>query len=353
MNYLSGQYLGFNKNQKIILPIQTNESSANVTTLKNELLNNTQVVSAARGGTYPGIESITSMLFYAEGKPATENVDVQTASVEAGYIETLEIKLIRGRSFSKDFADDTQSLVLNESAIKQLGFSIDDAVGHKVYFDLQNKKNEMTIIGVVKDYHFQSLHQKIKPLALTTSPIFGGPQSYLIADVKTNDYPALISSFQNLWKKINPNSPFEYSFLDQDFQKNYDKEERTSQLIVYFTVVAILIACLGLFGLTTFTAEQRIKEIGVRKILGANITQIVALLSKDFLKLVMFSIALSVPIGYYVMNGWLETFAYRVGIEWWVFAVSGIAAILIAVFTISFQAVKAALANPVKSLRAE
>lgn len=353
MSYLGSRNLGFDKSQKIIIPIQTNESLANVDVFKNELLNNVSVLAACKGGSYPGIESVTSMLFHAEGNAPHENVDIHTIHADDSYIQTLGIKLLRGRGFSKEFTNDTLALVLNEAAVNELGYTIQNAVGRKVYFTFQNEKIEMNIIGVVADYHFQSLHQKIKPLALSILPIFSVPTSYLIVDVKTSNYAGLISAFQKLWNKINANSPFGYSFLDQDFQKNYEKEERTSQLIQYFTFIAVVIACLGLFGLTTFTAEQRTKEIGVRKVLGASASQIVKLLSKDFLKLVMVAILLSWPVAYYFMNQWLEGFAYRIRIEWWVFVSSGVAAILIALLTISFHTIKAAIANPVKSLRSE
>ena len=353
MKYLSNQGLGFNKNQQIILPIQTNEANKNSTTLANELLANSQVINVTKGGTYPGIESVTSMLFYGEGKTAHENVDVQTTYAEPGYIETLGIKLLQGRAFSKEFADDTNAVILNEEAVKQLGYTVDNSVGKKIFYEFQNQKHSMNVIGVVKDYHFQSLHQKIKPLMLTPAPFFGGPNQYLIANVKSTSYAELITAFEKKWKKINPESPFSYSFLDEDFQKNYIKEERTSQLIQYFTVIGIVIACMGLFGLATFIAEQRIKEIGVRKVLGASITQIVTLLSKDFLKLVIISIIISSPIAYYLMNKWLQEFAYRIDIQWWIFVLAGMVATLIAFCTVGYQAIKAALTNPVKSLKSE
>lgn len=182
---------------------------------------------------------------------------------------------------------------------------------------------------------------------------FSGPNAYLILDVRSRDYAELLTAIQKTWNRINPDSPFAYSFLDQDFQKNYAKEERTSQFIQYFTLIAIVIACMGLFGLATFTAEQRIKEIGVRKVLGASVSQIVTLMSKDFLKLVMASIVLSSPIAYYGMDQWLQSFAYRIDIQWWVFVVAGVIAALIALFTVSFQAIKAAITNPVNSLKSE
>lgn len=353
MSYMSNQNLGFDKSQKIVLPIQTSEADASSNTLKNELLNNSQIIAAAKGGTYPGIESVTSMLFYAEGKTAQENVDIQTNYAEPGYIETLGIELLQGREFAKEFTNDQGSLILNEAAINKLGYTINNAVGKKVYFEFQDTVQSMNIIGIVKDYHSQSLQQKIKPLALSVHPLFSGPTTYLILNVKSNHYSELIATLQKAWNKINPNSPFSYSFLDQDFQKNYEKEELTSQLIQYFTLIAIVIACLGLFGLATFTTEQRVKEIGVRKVLGASVSQIINLLSKDFMKLILISIVLSSPIAYYLMNEWLSGFAYRIDIKWWVFAMAGSAAVLIALLTISFQAIKAALVNPVESLRSE
>ncbi len=353
MSFLSTQNLGFNKAQKIILPLQTSESGKNAEILKNELLNNSQVISATVGGTYPGIENIQDALFYAEGKSVNETVDIISAHVGEGYIETLGIELLQGRGFSKDFKSDSSAIVLNEAAVKDLGYSMNNAVGRNIYFEWKGKKLTMNIIGVVKDYHFQSLQQKVKPMGLTISPFFSSPNNFVIINLKSNNYAALIESFEKTWSKINPGSPFSYSFLDQDFQKNYEKEDRTLALIGYFTLIAIIIACLGLFGLASFTAEQRIKEIGVRKILGASVTQVVALLSKDFLKLVVLSVLLASPIGYYIMKKWLEGFAYHVAISWWMFVGVAISAIAIAFLTVSSQALKAALANPVNSLKSE
>ena len=211
----------------------------------------------------------------------------------------------------------------------------------------------MTIVGVVKDYHFQSLHENIKPLALTVNPIFKLSNGYLILDSESSNYSELMGTIQRSWNSINTSSPFAYSFLDQDFQRSYEKENLTAKLIHSFTVIAIVIACLGLFGLAAFTAEQRFREIGVRKVLGANVSQIIALLSKDFMKLIILSILLSSPIAYYAMNKWLSGFAYRTDIEWWVFLLAGSATMFIALLTVSFQAIAAALANPVESLRTE
>jgi len=197
----------------------------------------------------------------------------------------------------------------------------------------------------------QDLHVGIEPYAfqLNTPPVY----NYLIVHAKAADISAALRTIQVGWHKLNPNEPFEYSFLDEDFQKNYEAENRLASIVGYFTAIAILISCLGLFGLATFSAEQRTKEIGVRKVLGASITGIVALLSKDFLKLVAISIVVASPIAWWVMHKWLQDFAYRINIGWMVFALTTVLALAIALITISFQAIRAAIANPVKSLRTE
>jgi len=353
MDYVSRQDLGFSKNQKIILPLQTGEAAASYKVLKNELSGNPNVLASAMGSTYPGIENIQDMLFYAEGKSVKENTDISTGYIENDYIKALGIRLLNGRGFSKEFTADSNALVLNETAVNKLGYTVNNAVGRKVYYEFHNKKSAMNIIGVVKNYHFEGLQQEIKPMALTVSPFFSSANSYLIVDVKNGDYASVLTGIEKSWKKINPHSPFEYSFLDKDFQRNYEKEERTSALIRYFALIAILIACLGLFGLATFTAEQRTKEIGIRKVLGASVFGITSLLSKDFIKLILIAILIASPIAWLAMNKWLDNFSYKVPVSWWMFAVAGLLAIIIALATISFQAIKAAVANPVKSLRTE
>lgn len=353
MDYLSNRNLGFNKTQKLIFPIQSIESSDHLKALKNELANDPEVVSSAKGSTYPGIENIQGMLFYGEGKSAVENIELSTASIESDYIKTLGIQLLRGRGFSEEFKADSNAVVLNETALTKLGYTLDNAVGKKVFYDFQNQRIAMNVIGVVKDYHFDGLQKEIRPLALTISPFFSAASSYLIVNVKTSNYSKMIGKISKLWQKINPNTPFEYSFLDQDFQKNYEKEERTSQLISYFAFVGIFIACLGLFGLATFTAEQRTKEIGVRKVLGASVLSITKLLSGDFLKLVFIAILVASPLSWWVMDKWLSNFAFKTAITWQTFAIAGFLLILMSLITIGYQTIRASLMNPVKSMRSE
>jgi putative ABC transport system permease protein len=241
---------------------------------------------------------------------------------------------------------------LNEEAIRQIGFtSPQDAIGKPVHFDWRGQSFQWTIIGVVKDFHFRDLHVKIEPYAfqLNNAPSY----NYIIVHSKAPNVTPVLRSIESSWKKLDPNEPFEYSFLDEDFQKNYEAENRLASIVNVFTFIAIFISCLGLFGLATFSAEQRTKEIGVRKVLGATVASIITLLSKDFIKLVAIAILIASPLAWWVMNRWLQDFAYRINISWIVFLITTVAALAIALLTISIQAIRAALANPVKSLRTE
>ena len=353
MHFIQNQNLGFESAHKIIIPLKTPESIGHIVSLKNELLNENQIMDLAVGGSYPGNESITDMLFFGEGKTSQDNVDVQTTYIEPGYEETLGMTLLKGRFFSEEFKSDSNAVILNETAIRQLDYDVETAVGRLVYYGLNGEKYSMRIIGVVKDYHFRGLQTEIEPMALMTSLDFSGPSRFLIANIKSDDYPELIGQMEQVWTSINPGSPFQYSFLDEDFARNYDKEVLTFQLIKSFTFIAIVIACLGLFGLTAFATERRTKEIGVRKVLGANVVQIISLLSKDFVKLVLVGVIIGAPIAYWIMDEWLSSFAYRISISWLIFLVAAFVAVFLALATVSFQATKAAFLNPVKSLRSE
>ncbi|HEU4634400.1 MAG TPA: FtsX-like permease family protein, partial [Flavisolibacter sp.] len=249
-------------------------------------------------------------------------------------------------------ADTNNRIVINMEAVRQIGFaSPQEAIGKRLYFDWRGQSYNYTVVGVIKDFHFQDLHVPIAPYGffLNNQPYY----NYLIVHAKTANIPALLTQLQKTWATLNPNEPFEYSFLDEDFQKNYDTENRRAAMVDFFTMIAILISCLGLFGLATFSAEQRTKEIGIRKVLGASVTDVVRLLSKDFLRLVLIALVVAAPVGWYFMSKWLQDFAYRIHISWWIFFIAGLFALVIAFFTIASQAVRAALSNPVKNLRTE
>jgi putative ABC transport system permease protein len=353
LDFVQSRQLGFNKNQQLILPLQSGylNSENNYAALRNELVKFPEVRSVSSGSAYQGIVNMNDMLFYGEGKSTKYNVDVHVSAVGDDYLQTLGFRLLSGRAFSKEFTADSASIILNETAVKKFGYTPVSAIGKHVKYDVGNMHGNMQVVGVVKDFNYESLHNLVQPFGFTTT--FGNKYGYMIINLSTNNYAGAIQKAEKAWIKLFPAVPFEYSFLDQDFQRNYEKEQITSGIVTYFTIIAIVIACLGLFGLSAFSAEQRIKEIGVRKVLGASVSNITMLLSKDFISLVCIAILIASPIAWWAMNKWLQGFAYRVNISWWVFMLAGLLALLIALATVSFQAIKAAIANPVKSLRSE
>jgi len=270
--------------------------------------------------------------------------------VDEDYIPTLNIKMIAGRNFSKDMATDSSAVIINVAFAKLLGHS--NPVDQFVYSPANNQLTKITrfhIIGVMKDFNFKSLRDNVPPLLFNLTHNMG----VLSVRINTADIPGLLAQVKSKWKDVSPNQQFNYSFMDQEFDALYRSEQRMGAISIAFTSLAIIIACLGLFGLAAYAAEQRTKEIGIRKVLGANVSTIVNMLSRDFIKLVLISIIIAAPLAWWVMQKWLQSFAYRQNIQWWVPALAAVSAILIAFITISFQSIKAALSNPVNSLRSE
>ena len=353
MKFLRSADLGFAKSQQIIIPLRSENAKNMYHSFKNELSKQSGIANVGASLYYPGISNIADNIFYKDGENMQQAKDIKMNYIDPGFLQTLAIKPVAGRIFSDDYPEDTSgTIVLNQTAIKTMGFSSpENAVNQNLHFTFNDSTYNFKIIGVVKDFHYEDLHLPIGPYGfqLNTPPLY----NYAIVHVKSGDMNSALNTIKKTWHTLNSSEPFDYSFLDKDFQKNYTAETRLSAIVGYFTIIAILISCLGLFGLATFSAEQRIKEIGVRKVLGASVTSIVTLLSKDFLKLVIISIVIASPLAWLVMNKWLESFAYRINISWIYFAITTVAAISIALITISFQAIKAAVANPVKSLRTE
>jgi len=352
MNYIMTKNLGFTEKQQIVIPLRGDNARSIYQNLKNEVKKNPMVLSAGGSYYYPGIFNPSDMNFYQEGKTVKEAYNLKMNYVDVDFLQTLDIKTVAGRLFSEKFpADTNRRLIINEEATRKFGFKPAEAIGKPLFFDWKGETMRYEIVGVVKDFHFESLQQSIKPFAfqLTPTPEY----SYLIVHSNTSEVKKLLSSINTAWEKLNPNEPFEYSFLDQDFQKNYEAQQRLSGMVGYFTIIAIVICCLGLFGLASFSAEQRTKEIGIRKVLGSTVIGIVGLLSKDFMKLVLISNLMALPIAWYVMHKWLQEFAYRTTLDWWLFVIAGITAFTIALATVSYQAVKAGISNPVRSLRTE
>ncbi|HEX5654553.1 MAG TPA: ABC transporter permease [Chitinophagaceae bacterium] len=355
MKYLQQKDLGFQKDQQIIIPLRTSTAKNSVRAFKDEMANNTAIQNMGTSMAYPGIFNPQDWLMYREGQTMNNSKQVYINLVDNNFLQTLGVKPIAGRLFSSEFAADTlTSFVINEAALREFGFaSPQEAVGKFLAADWDGVQNRFTIIGVVKDFHFKDLHETIEPFAFRFYHDADAGFNYMIAHSSGNNIKQSLSALETTWKKLNPNEPFEYSFLDQDFQKNYEAESRQAKLINSFTLIAIIISCLGLFGLATFTAEQRTKEIGIRKALGASVSGVVMLLSKDFLKLVIIAVFIASPLAWYALRQWLQNFAYQTSIGWPVFAWTALIALFIAFATISFQAIKSALANPVKSLRTE
>jgi len=270
------------------------------------------------------------------------------------YIPTMKMQMAAGRNFSQDFLSDSAAVIVNETAARLLGFK--DPLNKILYRPNGSAENNGTyptqayhIIGVLKDFNFSSMHDAVGPLIIEMGESFGK----IAMRVNTKNIPGLISQVQDKWNTMAPGQPFSYSFLDEDFDKMYRADQRTGKLFITFAVLAIFIACLGLFGLVTYAAEQRIKEIGIRKVLGASVSEIVAMISKDFLGLVLIAFVIAFPLAWWMMNKWLQSFAYRINISWLVFVLAGVLTIFIALVTVSFQAIRAAMANPVRSLRSE
>jgi putative ABC transport system permease protein len=276
----------------------------------------------------------------------------QELMVDADYIPTLEMRLAEGRNFSgSNNGDKYGAALVNETLMKDLGWK--EAKGKRLKFEYgEGEIGERTVIGVVKDFHTYSLQHKVEPMVLLMPPA-SSMEDNLYVKINTAKTTEALAFIEKVYKQFDKANPVEFNFLDQNFAKQYAAEQKQEQLSLIFTLLAVFIACLGLFGLAAFTAQQRVKEIGVRKVLGATVTSITIMLGKDFIKLVFLSILIAAPIAWYAMNKWLEDFAYRINIGWGVFVIAGIIAMLIAIITVSFQAIKAAVANPVKSLRSE
>lgn len=345
MQFMRSQELGFNKEQTLIL--ETNVSPSQ-TSLKLALDNLPGIVSTSLGSAVPGGENSGA---YSEIE--NKNGDMQVANIDVyfvdyDYMDQLGLKIVAGRGFSRDFVtDSTEAMVLNEKAVKLLGYSSpEDALGAK--FDQWGRQGQ--IIGVTKDFHFKSLQQNIKPLTVRIEP---NNTNFMAVKISPENSTQTVALIQDTWQTILPDQPFDYYFLDEFFDRQYRTEERFGNLFLNFAALAILISCLGLLGLAAYSTLQRKREIGIRKVLGSTVGGVVNLLSKEFLKLVGIAFLIATPIAWFGMHYWLEDFAYRIEIQWWMFALAGGSALLIALLTVSFHAVKASLANPVKSLRTE
>jgi putative ABC transport system permease protein len=345
MNFMQNQDLGFSKDQMMV--IDTNGDPAK-NTFEQSVKELPNVKSTALSGSVPGggNPGAYSEIENKHGDMQIANLDLYF--VGFNFINQYKIKMVAGRGFSKDFGTDTtQAMVLNEAAVKLFGYtSPEQAIGKR----FKQWGREGKIIGVMKNFHFRSLQEEIKPLSMRIEP---GGCNLVSIKVAAANLPKTIAAVEKKWKTLIPDRPFNYYFLDEFFNRQYRSQVQFGHLFLNFAILAIFISCLGLLGLASYSTVQRTKEIGIRKVMGASVSNIVNLLSIDFLKLVLISFIIAAPLAWYFMHQWLKDFAYRININWWIFLVAGVTAVLVALFTISFQAIRAAIANPVESLRTE
>jgi putative ABC transport system permease protein len=346
MDFMRNRDLGFSKDQIIVMDTNGDtgkeafkQTIAAIPGVKSVTLSSS-VPGGGNAGAYSEIEN-------KKGDLQIANLDLYF--VDFDYINQFKIKMVAGRPFSKDFmtTDTSQAMVLNEEAVKLFGYSSpQQAIGRR----FKQWGREGKIVGVMKDFHFKSLQEKIKPLSMRVEL---KNINLVSVKVSADHLPGTLAAIESKWKQFLPNRPFSYFFLDEFFDRQYRSEQRFGKLFFNFSILAIAISCLGLLGLASYSTYQRTREIGIRKVLGASTSGIVNLLSADFMKLVLISFFIAAPVAWYFMYKWLQDFAYRIDIQWWVFVAAGILAMIVAIATISFQAVKAALSNPVKSLRSE
>lgn len=351
LNYIKNKDLGFDKNQKLVLSFYTDDGRQKMKALETDLQQLSEVKYVSESDTYLTHSTGSDFPVYLAGGNQYTSVGAVNMGADEKFTRANGIKIIAGRDF--DVKDSVKTLV-NETLCKRLGLPVNKAPGTKLYskyFD--GSVHSFEIVGVMKDFNFESLHGEVTPFMIFHNDNANKYFSYITVSVSSADYKSLLSKMGAIWQKNLPGVPFEYTFLDQEVQKQYTAEISLSNIINSFTLMAILISCLGLFGLAAFSAEQRQKEIGIRKVLGASVSSVVGLLSKEFVWLVGIAFILATPLSWWAMHKWLEAFAYKVPVAWWMFAIAGVLSIVIALITVSFQAIKAALANPVKSLKTE
>ncbi len=350
VSFMRHQDLGININQTLVLDgAQTLKDSLYQTSyqpFKDEILRQTGVKSMSASTTVPGEEIYWTSGIKRLNPPNSESVTLYHLGIDYDFIPQFQLKLVAGRNFSKDFRTDEKAAILNEQAVSLLGFkNAEEAINQKII-----RRDTLTIIGVIQSFHHQGLQKAIDPQLILLRP--NTRNSYSIK-LSSNNMAKSVAAIQNIWNKHFPGDPFNYFFLDEFYNAQYKADQQFGKVFTLFAMLAILIACFGLLGLSSYNILQRTKEVGIRKVLGASTRSVIYILSKDFLMLVLIAFVLAVPVTWWIMHKWLEDFAYRINIGWWVFIVAGLLSVLIALVTISFQAIKAAIANPVKSLRTE
>jgi putative ABC transport system permease protein len=350
LKFIQGKDLGYTKDQVLVID-DVYATGNQAKSFKEDVLQLGQVENATLSGFLPTPSNRSDSSYFVDGVIDQDNaVQLQQWKVDYDYIKTLDLEILAGRDFDRNKRTDSLGMIINEAAVATLGVAPEKALGMRVSSDVGvDNPRFYTIIGVVKNFHFKSLRENVGALSLT----IGNYSNAMAVKLHAGDVANTIAKIEEKWKKVAPGQPFNYYFMEDSFNHTYEAEQRLGKIFTIFTTLSILIACLGLFGLAAFNAEKRSKEIGVRKVLGASVSQITYKLSIDFLKLVGIAILVSLPLAWYVMNKWLEDFTYRIEIGWGIFALAATLAVVISIITVSYQSIKAALANPIKSLRTE
>jgi putative ABC transport system permease protein len=353
MQYLQSKSLGFDKEQMLVIERVNALSRESANTFVEEVRSLPEVMAAAGSASLPGRQrDFFGNQFQPEG--SSEILTTKTMLIADDLAETIGLELVEGSWFSKD-RQDSLTILLNETAVKTMG--LQNPIGLKLLNVQQRREGNITvaftIIGVVKDFHFQSLRDPITPLVLINSENFGGGFGLAMARIKAGENTAAIAAIEQKWKQVAPDQPFKYLFLDENFNANYKAERQAGNLFAVFAGLAILVACVGLFGLSAYTAHLRTKEIGIRKVMGASVASTAILLARDFTRMVIIAFVIAIPASWFLAKQWLDGFAYRVEITIGIFVLAGFTTILIAWITVSFQAIRTALLNPVQSLKSE
>jgi putative ABC transport system permease protein len=344
VHYLAGKDLGFNKEQVIVLPLANTSLASNISSFINDLKKYPGITNVTATNNIPG-QGFNGYGIIPEGHSPEEHLLASVLETDANFASAYHVQLTQGRFFSPGFPGDTSnSIVINEAMARYLNWRNPVGKQLEIYEETKGK-----VIGVIKDFNFASLRESVQPLAI----MLRNNAQFLSVKLKPGTTQVSLDHISKTWKQFEPTYPFDYFFMDEKMNQYYQSDVRLMNVLSIFSGLAICIACMGLFGLSIYTARQRTKEIGIRKVLGASVAQVTLLLSKDFLKLVLIAAVIAFPIAWWAMNSWLQDFAYRINISWSVFVIAGLVSTLIALFTISFQAIKAAVANPVKSLRSE
>ncbi len=350
LEFINDKELGFNK-EKVLFVKARNDIDRKFDALRNEWLKNNNIISISATTDIPG-RGTNAIRFVPEGFSQDDPVMLPISQVSHEYLETMEMDIVEGRNFSRKFPSDAaEAFVLNKKAVEQLGWQ-DDAIGKKIEMFAGGKnviERSGYVIGVTDDYHYESLHSEIKPLVINLTDNY----TYYVLRLSEGNLSSQIEYVENTWNEFSTEWPFEFFFLDKDLEQSYNNDTRLGVLINYFAIIAIFIACMGLFGLATYAAERRVKEVGIRKVLGASVSSIVKLLSSDFTRLVLIANIIAWPTAYYAMNYWLREFAFRITMRFEVFIVASLLTFLLALVTVGFHALKAALSNPVETLKYE